>query len=153
MLELRGIAQKEAVEERARVDRRCALGISSIQGLFKLAHVGAQRPRVEPQLARAEEQVIGRQVAAEGVQSLVQEMTGLLLAALRPQIAKQLVAAHATLPRRSEERKQGQGPPLGGRPQRRPGIAVHSETPQSSQPQRARRHVRGSTLVGTGRLY
>src|SRR5256885_10954965 len=75
-------------------------------------------------------------------------MTGLLLAALRPQIAKQLVAAHATLPRRSEERKQGQGPPLGGRPQRRPGIAVHSETPQSSQPQRARRHVRGSTLVG-----
>ena len=144
VLELRRVAQKEPVEEGAGVEGGGALGVPSIERLFELPGVGAQRRRVEAQLARTEEQVVGCQVAAEGVQGLVQEMTCLVGAALRPEVAEELVAADAPFPSGSEERKQSQGPPLSGRPQHGPGVALHREAPQSSQPQRARRHVSGS---------
>src|SRR5206468_7917185 len=79
VLELRGIAKIEAVEKRARVQGRSPLGIPTIEGLLEILRVGAQHPRVDAQLAGTEEQVVGRQVVAERVQRLVQEMTRLLL--------------------------------------------------------------------------
>ena len=98
VLELRRVAQKESVQERTSVEGDGALGVSLIEGLLELPRVGAQRRWVNAQLARAEEQVVGRQVAAEGVQGLVQEMTCLVGTALRPEVAEELVTAHAPFP-------------------------------------------------------
>ena len=120
-LELFRLAQEESVKEWPSVQRDRGRMVAALQGCVEQSYVAADDGGVEPQLGRAQEQLGGVQVAAQGVAGLLQQVAPVRGVALGPQVCDELVATDALL-RGGEEGKEGERLPLDCGPRHRGAV-------------------------------
>src|SRR5512142_769020 len=133
-LEGRRVAQREAVEKTAAIQRERALVRRASQRILQLPHVARNQRGIEPQRLLAEDEITAFEVMPLEVQQLIQPLAGVLRVALRPQVGLDLVAVHPAIARHREQGEQGEPEPPCGSSGRRLSVneqreaAHHRET-------------------------
>src|SRR5690606_16700889 len=105
----------------------------------EVGQVAAAEVGVEPELGGAGDQLLGAEVAAEGVHRLGEVLPGPLEVALGPEQAEQLLAAAAPLAGGGEEGEEGETPPLRPRALGGGALPLDAEPAEGDQPE-GRRH-------------
>ena len=111
-LELRRVAQIEAVQERPSVELGGRRIVATLEGVLEGLHVARDDGRIQRELRRAEQEIGLMKVAAQGVASLLQEAARVLGVGVGPQVGDELVTAEAALARCGEEGEEREGLPL-----------------------------------------
>src|SRR6476469_8124176 len=132
-LEFRRVGEVETVEEWTGVERRCRRPVLGGDGCLEIGDVARELLFVELE-AGAGRSDVDAEIALETVDRLRERLTGALLFGLRPQDAKDTVAARSLFPRDGQDREQRE------RPWPRSSVGIGSEIldPQpteSSEPQ------------------
>ena len=105
-LEVRRVAQIEAVEERPRVQRHRLRRVAALERGLEALNVARDDVGVQPQLGGAEQQLRRVEIAPQRVAGLLEESVGVLAVALGPEVGNQLVAAQAALAGGGEQREE-----------------------------------------------
>src|SRR3989442_4159104 len=92
-LELGPLADEEPIEERPRVDPDRRFYIAALQRLLEGLHVAGEHSLIQPQLGRAEQQLVCVKIAPQRVAGLFEEGARVSGVALGPEVGHHLVAA------------------------------------------------------------
>src|ERR1700694_2705135 len=122
-----GMVEMHGVEEGARVEGHTALQLTACEGCFEFGDVTLDERRVQAEVGRAEEEILGAQLVPQGRQDLGETMPGALRSALRPEEREEPVAAHTALPPRRKHGQQRQLAALRSRPRDRTALASERE--------------------------
>ena len=96
----------EPVEERPGVLRRGRLEPAPAQRRRELADVARHQLRIEAEVAPAQEDLVGAEVLAQGVDRLAQAAAGAVFLGVGPEIGEDLLAGQPRLARRGEQRHE-----------------------------------------------
>jgi hypothetical protein len=113
-LEVRGVGEAEAVEERAAVERGGALELAASQRALELDDVGAHHVAVQPDVAGRHDERVRAERAPEPVELLGEVVARVVRGFVRPEVEQQLLPAHPPLAR-AEAGQQRQAALLRGR--------------------------------------
>jgi hypothetical protein len=98
VLELRGSAQKESVEERPAVFRDSALELSRLEPRREGLEIGREHVGIEAKVRRPEEQLRRAEIAPQAVEQLGETVVGPIGGGLGPEHGEHPVAAEPPPP-------------------------------------------------------
>ena len=137
-LELVGVLDIKAIEERAVVQRRGFLQVSTRNVTLEFRHVAGNERVVQPELCRPTDDLCARDVALQLVKRLGEHVTRFFLVAVGPEAMHELRSAHPTRARDGELRQQRERTPTASRSLEWRSIALQPEPSQRSKPQHLR---------------
>ena len=107
--ELRELGKGEALEEGTLMELDRLLDVAPVEGGQEVPEIAAEHGGIQPDMVASSLDHVLAQVAARGVEGLVEGVPGPLSVALRPQVEEKLVARHPRIAPAGQDRPAARG--------------------------------------------